>query len=129
MSKSKTLKEIALELLEKYRKSEETGIYECSGFIKADLASLETECDELRKQIEEITEPRWIPVDGQVPNNEVLCCDKYGNIMIGSVYESYASETGFNSVSEDSIIEYGIMYGVTAWMPLPEPYQQEDESK
>lgn len=121
MSKSKTLKEIALELLEKYRKSEETGIYECSGFIKADLASLETECDEIRKQIEEISEPRWIPVAEQATNNEVLCCDKYGNIMLGFVYESAVSETGFNSASEDSF-----MYDVTAWMPLPEPYHPEE---
>lgn len=56
MSKDKTLKEIALELLEKYRLSEESGIY-YSEFIHEDLANLKTECDEIRKQIEKAAEP------------------------------------------------------------------------
>ena len=75
-------------------------------------------------KIEEAEKSRWIPADEPVPNKEVLCCDKYGNIMIGFVYESYASETGFHSVSEESF-----MYDVTAWMPLPEPYKKTEVSE
>lgn len=57
MSEGKTLKETDLELLEKYRLSEESGIY-YSEFIHEDLANLKTECDGIRKQIEETAEPK-----------------------------------------------------------------------
>ena len=47
------LKQIALELLEKYRQSERSLIWEYSGNIREDEKLLEEECREYRKRIEE----------------------------------------------------------------------------
>ena len=47
------LKQIALELLEKYRKSERSLIWEYSGNISEEEKLLEEECREYRKRIEE----------------------------------------------------------------------------
>lgn len=55
--------------------------------------------------------PEWIPVEDATPDErqEVLATDgKY-------VY----------LVEYDSDYEYGEMDGITAWMPLPEPYKLE----
>lgn len=63
MSEDKTLKEIALELLEKYRTVGDAVIYEQSGRITEDLMELDCEYGRIRKQIEKAAEPkkgRWI---------------------------------------------------------------------
>lgn len=57
MSEGKTLKEIALELLEKYRRSETGLIWEMSGSISEDITKLEYECNYIRKQIERMPLP------------------------------------------------------------------------
>ena len=51
--KKKTLKEIALELLEMYRGSETSLIWEYSGDIEGSIKKLSEECDEYMKAIEE----------------------------------------------------------------------------
>ena len=51
--KKKTLKEIALELLEKYRDSETSVIWEDSGHIEESIKKLSEECDEYMKAIED----------------------------------------------------------------------------
>jgi len=48
---SDKLKEIALELLDKYRSSEESCIYEFSGSIAYDLKHLEKEVEEYKEKI------------------------------------------------------------------------------
>ena len=126
MSKSKTLKEIALELLEKYRISEETGIYECSGFIKADLASLENECGEIRKQIEESVEPsasEWIPVTERLPEENVrVLVTRKSNIF---VRDDYIDIGRYTKQKRWETEEY-VNVDVKAWMPLPDPYKGGD---
>lgn len=57
MSEYKILKEIALELLEKYRLSETGLIWETSGSISEDITRLEYECNYMRKQIEKAADP------------------------------------------------------------------------
>ena len=47
------LKEIALELLEKYQEAEETVIWEYSSSIDRHLSELYQECEDYRKLIEE----------------------------------------------------------------------------
>jgi hypothetical protein len=47
------LKQIALELLEKYRQSERSMIWEYSGNIRESERLLEEECREYKKRIEE----------------------------------------------------------------------------
>lgn len=58
MKTYKTLKEIALDILEKYKNAGETVIYEYSGSIEEDLAKHEWECEIFRMQIEELAEPK-----------------------------------------------------------------------
>lgn len=69
-------------------------------------------------------QPWWIPCSERLPGKDesfyVLCCDKYGEIMIGNVFECYDGETPYSAESEH---EY--MYDCVAWMPLPEPWKGE----
>ena len=58
MKTYKTLKEIALDILEKYRNAQETVIYEYTGFTEEDRAELDWEYKFLRMQIEELAEPK-----------------------------------------------------------------------
>ena len=62
----------------------------------------------------------WIPVHkDNVPDHEILACDKYGNELIG--YLDYDSEV------EEFVCESNdvIMYQIIAWMEKPEPYRPE----
>ena len=69
------------------------------------------------------TAQQWIPCSERLPENEVLCCDVHQTLMIGYVFVSESSNTGYNAESEH---EY--MYDCIAWMPLPEPMRLENES-
>ena len=62
----------------------------------------------------------WIPIDeDNIPDHEVLACDKYGNELIG-----YIDIVGYGFFCEEG--ESGIcMYDVVAWMEKPEPYKPE----
>lgn len=74
----------------------------------------------LRKDLRELPtiqpEPPWISVSERLPEGyaDVLCCNKYADMMIGMIYENSASDTRF-SVESDA----EIMHDVIAWMPLP----------
>ena len=61
----------------------------------------------------------WIPCTDHLPEEyEVLCCDVYGEIMIGHPFSTLESETGYSAESES---EY--MYDCIAWMPKPKGYK------
>lgn len=62
-------------------------------------------------------EQRWIPVSEtvDVPEHEILACDKYGTELIGFICEK---DEQWMCESDECII-----YDVIAWMPLPEPYR------
>lgn len=62
-------------------------------------------------------EQRWIPVSEtvDVPEHEVLACDKYGTELIGFICEK---DEQWMCESDECII-----YDVVAYMPLPEPYK------
>lgn len=62
----------------------------------------------------------WIPCSEKLPEEygEYLCCDTYGNFIIGYPSESNTSNTGFVVETEH---EY--CYDIIAWQPLPAPYQ------
>ena len=65
----------------------------------------------------------WIPVEKEnLPDHEVLVCDRYGNEMFG--YLSCDSDAG--SVICDSDI--CSISNVIAWMEKPEPYRPERSS-
>lgn len=62
----------------------------------------------------------WIPVKKEnLPNYEVLACDKYGEEMFGYLeYDSDAEEVICDS-------DICLMSDVIAWMEKPEPYSPE----
>lgn len=62
----------------------------------------------------------WIPVDpNNLPDTEVLCCDRYDEQLIGYLSNT---EEGFICESNECI-----MYDVVAWMYKPERYRKEGE--
>lgn len=65
---------------------------------------------------------KWISVSERSPKTEVLCCDKYGEMIIAYVYADNTSDTGFSAESETQC-----MYNCVAWQPLPEPYKEEED--
>ena len=66
-------------------------------------------------------EQRWTPCSNTVdiPDYEVLCCDKCGNELIGWLFYSNGQWI-CESKGE-------IMYGTIAWMPKPKQYREEGD--
>ncbi len=63
----------------------------------------------------------WISIKEKLPktNEDILICDKYGDIFIThrATCNEYYTESG-NRIK-----------AVKAWMPLPQPYKAESEDK
>ena len=72
-------------------------------------------------------EPHWIPCTPETmpkEHSDVLCCDAYGEQIIGMPYVDDDSNTGYSAESEAMY-----MVDCIAWQPLPEPYQPEEKSE
>lgn len=67
---------------------------------------------------------KWIPVKERLPEEDerVILCTRYGTVKEGTYTEryGYAMRKGF--FTENCFEE---LCDVAAWMPLPEPYQEE----
>ena len=65
--------------------------------------------------------PMWIPCSEtiDIPDHEVLCCDEYGEELIG--WLSYSDEQWM--CASDGCV----MYDPIAWREKPEPYREEGE--
>lgn len=98
MSEYKILKEIALELLEKYRLSETGLIWETSGSISEDITRLEYECNYMRKQIEKAAEPKkgkWTNAyDGHDGHVKCTVCFKTYDYITHAQYFNYCPNCG-----------------------------------
>ena len=89
-----------------------------------DIANFNRDIEYLRDIIRKYINDGWIPVDkNNVPDHEILACDRYGNELIG--YLSY------NADSEEFVCESDecVMHQVIAWMEKPEPYHPESETE
>lgn len=65
----------------------------------------------------------WIPCEKELPKEyTALCCNKFGEMIIGHPFFDESSGTNYSAESEH---EY--MYECIAWQPLPEPYQPKGE--
>lgn len=132
-----TLKEIALEILEKYHDSEISVIYEYSGAIYKDLDDLSAEIDRYTKQIEIMDMQNmggWIPVSERLPEEPFGCIVSYHGFMLtphgereyDAIYPELLGYDGSEwNNSEGECVDN--MIDVTAWMPLPEPYEEVQE--
>ena len=59
-------------------------------------------------------------LDERMPKGTVLCCDDRGNMLVGLLCKEEAGYTAYGDDGQE-------MYNCVAWMPLPEPYRQNDE--
>lgn len=64
----------------------------------------------------------WIPCSERLPEEyTVLCCDKYGEMIVGHPYFDEVSNTNYSAESDNEM-----MYNCVAWQPLSEPYKERD---
>lgn len=65
----------------------------------------------------------WIPCSERLPKEygDYLCCDKYGEYIIGFPIERISAEKSFYIETE-----HEIMNDCIAWQPLPKPYRKEN---
>lgn len=86
--------------------------------IKPNIVTFEQEKEALYIAIEALQDD-WIPVnnDSVVPNHEVICQDRYGNMMLGY---AWVDEYGIWVCEDDNTM----MDDVIAWRPLPKPYKE-----
>lgn len=77
-------------------------------------------CDKIIKMLEQPTAQQWIPCSETVdiPEHEVICCDKYGEELIGWL----SCEDG-QWLCES---ETEMMYDPIAWREKPEPWKGEE---
>lgn len=70
----------------------------------------------------ESMEPRWIPVIERLPveGESVLLCNSYGDMTLGRLVRT---NEGCNW---DIYAWWCDIYDWVAWMPLPEPYREEE---
>lgn len=78
-------------------------------------------CKVITEAVKEIEENHngWIACSERLPETyTVLCCDKYGEMLVGHPYFDEVSNTNYSAESDNEM-----MYNCIAWKPLPEPYQ------
>lgn len=66
--------------------------------------------------IQALERTRWIPCSERLPEETVLCCDKYGNMLIGDISKG---KKGYIAENDDD------WFYCDAWLPLPEVYKGE----
>lgn len=65
----------------------------------------------------------WIPCSVRLPEEyTVLCCDNYGEMIVGHPYFDDVSNTNYSAESDNEM-----MYNCVAWQHLPEQYKQKGE--
>ena len=77
---------------------------------------------EIIEQIADEYNGGWIPCSERLPEEyTVLCCDKYGEMIVGHPYFDEVSDTNYSAESDNEM-----MYNCVAWQPLPEPYKESE---
>ena len=80
------------------------------------------ECIEIVQEVAEEYNVGWIPCSERLPEEyTVLCCDKYGEMIVGHPYFDEVSDTNYSAESDNEM-----MYNCVAWQPLPEPFKESD---
>lgn len=83
--------------------------------------------DAIEMGIHALKETQWIPISERLPEEEeyiLLSFANYTGLDIGR-YEKDGENDNFYPVDkEETYASYGLI--VNAWMPLPEPYREEE---
>lgn len=95
-------------------------LIEWYGYEPSDIGAFENIIDKLPSAQ---PEPRWIPVSERLPEPRV---DVWVNSDIGQIQGYYEEHVGVWYASFGQGRDY-LELIVNAWMPLPEPYKEEQE--
>ena len=69
-------------------------------------------------------QPQWHKAEDDLPEYAVLCVNKYNEYMIGYIFKSEESDTGYAVESDNEL-----MYDVIAWMELPERKENKNDNE
>jgi len=97
--------------LEEVKYYSEDGVHEVVGYGRA---------IGIINQLAEEYNNGWIPCSERLPEEygEYLCCDKYGEYIIGYPVARVSSDDYYVETSQE------IMNDCIAWQPLPAPYKE-----
>lgn len=84
--------------------------------------------DAIEMGIHALKETQWIPISERLPEEEeyiLLSFANYTGLDIGRYENDGENDKFYPGDEEETYAHYGLT--VNAWMPLPEPYRQNDE--
>lgn len=101
------------------------------------MAELKIDFTKMAKSFEKMAKERglfvgwWIPVSEGLPNHdEYIKNNGWFNVTDGNrSYPAWFDIYDTQKFGEATINGFRVDYAVTAWMPLPEPYNAENEDK
>ena len=106
-----------LERLEEMRRK--SCIPDIKGYCQTTISRAEAIVQEVAEEYNN----SWIPCSERLPEEyTVLCCDKYGEMIVGHPYFDEVSDTNYSAESDNEM-----MYNCIAWQPLPEPYKESED--
>ena len=83
--------------------------------------------DAIEMGIHALKETQWIPCSERMPEEEeyiLLSFANYTGLDIGRYENDGENDKFYPGVDEETYASYGLI--VNAWMPLPEPYREEE---
>lgn len=84
--------------------------------------------DAIGMGIHALKETQWIPISERLPEEEEYILLSFANctgLDIGRYENDGENDNFYPGDEEETYASYGLF--VNAWMPLPEPYRQNDE--
>ena len=83
--------------------------------------------DAIEMGIHALKETQWIPISERLPEEEeyiLLSFANYTGLDIGRYEKEGENDKFYPGDDEETYAHYGLI--VNAWMPLPEPYREEE---